>query len=595
MTPRPFLLRLFLPFFFVMILIILVCGTVLYYASQRTVHMQQIRNLDHLTRFIRQGLADAPDPTSEQQQARLREAAKVLDTRITLIGGDGRPIFDSHARVPSMDDHNNRPEITAARQHGVGQSTRESDTVHNPMIYVAQLVDPRDPGGVVVRLSYPRRLWLELGMPTWMVLLAGGISAAIAMGILSGLLQRQWIAPTRRLALAAGEMAAGNWHVRVEPEGADDIRYFSSRLNIAAAQAQRQLADLLHQRADLRALVDTLPDPILVTDARRKLVLINTPTAKLLQISPEKALGQPFVGVVNDEAVLGLLDQLDQDSPAGAAPVSIQREIHVARAGQRFTYQGFATRTTDGGAMIVLRDVTQLASAVQMKTDFVANASHELRTPIAAIKIAFDTLREVYQEDPRQSERCVRIIDGHIRRLEEMLADLLDLSRVESPDLKPDLTEVKASSLHAMLRSTMGPVARRKQVELRLGDSDAAEDIVFHGDERLLNLILRNLVENAIKFTPENGSVTTAITREDGRILLRVIDTGIGIPPEHLDRVFERFYQVNVSRTGAAGRGTGLGLAIVKHAVAALGGTIHLDSVLNEGTTVTCVLPQSSP
>ena len=248
--------------------------------------------------------------------------------------------------------------------------------------------------------------------------------------------------------------------------------------------------------------------------------------------------------------------------------------------------------------LLVLRDVSTLAGATQMKTDFVANASHELRTPIAAIKIAFETLREVYQEDPVQTERCISVIDGHLRRLEEMLRDLMDLSRVESADLKPRIAPVKITELLQACKSAVGAMARQKNVDLRLGDNDPATPPEICTDSRLVNLVLKNLVDNSIKFTPSGGRVTVSIRQSpeasNGRITLTVADTGIGIAPEHRERVFERFYQVDTVRGGSAGRGTGLGLAIVKHAVAALGGTVRLQSAVGAGTTVTCEFPQNA-
>jgi two-component system phosphate regulon sensor histidine kinase PhoR len=172
----------------------------------------------------------------------------------------------------------------------------------------------------------------------------------------------------------------------------------------------------------------------------------------------------------------------------------------------------------------------------------------------------------------------------------------LDLSRLESPDAEPRMGEVKPWDLFAIVRSTLGPTARQKGVDLRFGDDPVATPDSFRSDERLLHLVLKNLVENSVKFTPPGGSIILSLTEVDDKekpaVQLTVSDTGIGIPPEHLDRVFERFYQVDAARSGTAGRGTGLGLAIVKHAVAALGGTVKLQSTVGKGTTVTCVLPQ---
>jgi two-component system phosphate regulon sensor histidine kinase PhoR len=301
--------------------------------------------------------------------------------------------------------------------------------------------------------------------------------------------------------------------------------------------------------------------------------------------------------VVGDEALLDLIESVRQGAPRREdAP----RQVRLVRDGQHLTLQAHAERTAAGGALLVLRDVSTLSETVQMKADFVANASHELRTPIAAIKIAYETLREVYGEDPDQTERCLKIIDGHMTRLEEMLRDLLDLSRVESAELKPFVRELTSTDLFASLKAALGPLARQKLVELAFDDDDDDDDdgpVTFFGDERLLNLVTKNLVENSIKFTPPGGSVTvTVTTKEDPRAAaITVSDTGVGIPPEHLDRVFERFYQVDPARSGSAGRGTGLGLAIVKHAVHAMGGTVQLRSAVGRGTVVTFTIPQRQP
>jgi PAS domain S-box-containing protein len=348
------------------------------------------------------------------------------------------------------------------------------------------------------------------------------------------------------------------------------------------------------QRRDLRSLVDTLPDPILVTDTAGRVVLVNIPAADLLQLSPASVLGQKISSVVGEEALMQLLDAASGVAASWIVP-PVQREVRLLRGGHRRTFQSVAARNATGGSLLLLRDVTTMATAVQMKTDFVANASHELRTPIAAIKIAMETLRDVYGDDPEQAERCVNIIEGHIRRLEELLADLLDLSRLESPDAAPKLADVKPWDLFAIVRSTLGPTAREKGVDLRFNERTGGAD-VFRSDERLLNLVLKNLVENSVKFTPAGGSISVTLTWTEFHnrpaVVLRVADTGCGIPTEHLDRVFERFYQVDSARSGTAGRGTGLGLAIVKHAVAALGGTVSLESTVGVGTTVTCTLPQ---
>ncbi len=663
MSSRSFLFRLILPFAALMGLIIVVCGVAMRVAGETSARSEQIRDLDRFASLTREWLPEgmaAQDPLKLGPQ-RVGDAARVLNTRITLINGSGNVLFDSAAEVSHIDNQNSRVEVINARRGGIGVSDPDANPAEEA-IYIAELVDPARPDGLVVRMTYPRHVAAVLGAAAWPVVGASVTAAMLGILLFAMLLQRQWIGPTHRLADAAVAMSRGDWGRRVEPRRRRAALLLDA-LNEAASHAQQQLSDLNHQRADLQALVDALPDPIIVSDGQGKVTLINPPAARLLDMNRAKALGQGLVNLVNDVAVLQLFDKvrgisrdaaerrnghassvgqigrgsgqngsggngvgaLGAAQPAGAAADGapgdtppVTREIRLNRNGQWLTFQAVATRTAVGGVLLVLRDVSALAGAVQMKTDFVANASHELRTPIAAIKIAFETLRDVIEEDPNQGQRCLQVIDGHLRRLEEMLRDLLDLSRVENENLKPHVKQIKIDEMFSHIRSSLGPMAQKKLVELRLGwqgaknDADRGPDI-FHSDERLLNLVLKNLVENSIKFTPAGGSVTVSLkeglseppekagddqpppkpannAREP--VVLSVSDTGIGIPREHLDRVFERFYQVDPARSGSAGRGTGLGLAIVKHAVAALGGTVQIDSVVGQGSTVTCILPQ---
>ena len=583
MPPRPFLVRLLIPFIALWAVVSAASLGLTAWVARGSVYLDQVQTLDAAASAVRHGATDAD----------LRARATAAGCRITVVARDGAVRFDSLADPARMANHNDRPEVVDARRLGIGMAHHFSQTLGQPAVYLAVRVDPT---GDVVRVCYVHNAWASLQTPLWAVTITGAAITAFMVGVMAVTLQRQWVGPTRAVSAAAGRLAAGQWDARVDLRGSGEVRQLGSQVNHLAAQAEQQLAELKRQRRDLRSLVDTLPDPILVTDAAGRIELVNVPAADLVRLSPPRVVGQKTVNVVGDEALLQLLEAAGDVSPSWETP-AVYREVRLMRDGHRRTYQSFASRTATGGARLVLRDVTAMADAVQMKTDFVANASHELRTPIAAIKIALDTLREAYVDDPPQAERCVNIIDGHVRRLEDLLRDLLDLSRLESPDARPTLVDIKPWELFAGVRSTFGPTAREKGVDLRLGDDPITPDS-FHGDEHLLNLVLKNLVENSLKFTPAGGVVTVSMRAAEvdhkPALQLSVIDTGIGIPPEHRDRVFERFYQVDPARSGTAGRGTGLGLAIVKHAVAALGGTVRLESTVGGGTTVTCVLPQGA-
>jgi two-component system phosphate regulon sensor histidine kinase PhoR len=582
MTSRPVVIRLILPFAATIVLVVVACGIAIYSAGQRNVRLEQINDLNRLATLVREHLSG--DSITDDQRTQIHELARVLDTRITLIDAHGVVLLDTQADPAKMENHNGRPEVIAARTAGFGSSVRKSDTIHQRAVYVATPLDKDNPNGVVLRLSYPQSVWAKLNVPVWPILVAATLGALILMIWLGLILRSQWIEPIHALAETTDQMASGQWDARAHVRGAAELQFFSQRLNLAAEHAEVQLASLNHQRADLQALVDSLPDPIFLIDSSGQIALLNLAAAKIAQRPREAALNKRLVEIVNDEQIVGLYEAVIADSGSGVR----HSEIRSTRGGAPNVYQAVGLHAQAGGVLLVLRNVTTMATAMQMKTDFVANASHELRTPIAAIKIAFETLGDVYQEDPQQTEKCIGIIDGHIQRLEDMLADLLDLSRVESPDKKPDIAPLKAGEVFATIRSTMTPLARQKSVNLNFqGD----EEYAFPSDKRLLDLVVKNLVENSVKFTPAGGNVTVQIEPNNGDAIVRVVDTGIGISRQHLERVFERFYQVDAARSSAAGRGTGLGLAIVKHAVHALGGAVSLDSELGKGTRVECRFP----
>lgn len=428
-----------------------------------------------------------------------------------------------------------------------------------------------------------------------------------------------WLGPTwralREAARVTASQAQGDWRERAQlsldagevSRVARPARLLIDQLNRAGERTLRRLKDLARQQSDLFALVDALPDPILLADTRRKIILINAPAAALLGISKQKALDQPLEAVVTEPAVLSLFDRvasiaLEEKGEDGAPTLPLRKPVRLSRAGRPLSFQAVATRSAAGGVLVVLRDISTLDKALRMKADFVANAGHELRTPVSAIKAAYETLAEAGPGDARIAARCMTIMGGHLQRLEEMLRDLLDLSRVESGEAKPVWDSTTAGQLARDVQQLLGADADKKQVRLRLPIGDQA---TFVTDYRLLMLAVKNLVENAIKYTPPGGEVELTLQPADqgptdaakpvARIIIR--DTGVGIPREHLDRVFERFYQVDPARTGTnprtSGRGTGLGLSIVKHAISALGGTVRVDSEAGVGSTFTITLPQS--
>lgn len=364
-----------------------------------------------------------------------------------------------------------------------------------------------------------------------------------------------------------------------------------------------RLDGMRREYENLRAIFDAAAGPVMATNAAGDVVAANK-AAELFFDRRRGVVGANIEELFTQAEVLGL-------HAAAAGGTSGQKRVRVQRAEGVKVYQVLAApvrlkndgagRTGDdagqGGVAISLRDITELATAVQLKTDFVGNASHELRTPLSSIRAAVETLSEGAWEDPSMRGRLMQMIAGNVTRLEDLVRDLLDLSRLETPDAPVNIEPVAASAVAATLREVFERVCGERSITLEFELSPRLERMQTDG--RLLTLILKNLIDNSTKFAYERtavritGEVLEAADR-NGRIgaRFRVIDSGVGIPLGNQQRIFERFYQVDQSRAGGVQRrGTGLGLAIVKHAVKTLGGTIGVESVWKEGTTMTLELP----
>lgn len=370
---------------------------------------------------------------------------------------------------------------------------------------------------------------------------------------------------------------------------------------VADAFAQRDTAhtELAHQHDQLHHIIESLDEPVLVIDQEETIVFANRSASDFFQIKRERLIGAPAPQAVTQAPLLAAVRR------------ALTGGRHTARA-DLATHRGpriydvssapIATGDDASGAVLTLRDVTDLARAARMKTDFVANASHELRTPLAAIRAALDTARLAAEDNPEQMLRFIDMAPAHLRRLEEMTRDLIDLSRLESPDLRLGAEPLALNELCDSLRTLHEEQAQSRGVEIRFEWADSLGG--FRTDPRLIHLVLKNLLDNALKFCDEGSTVRVVGAIAMGgdarrRARFEVRDQGVGIPLNQQQRVFERFYQVDAARPGmpagsSSKRGTGLGLSIVKHAVGALGGEVGLESVYQQGTTVWFVIPEAA-
>ncbi len=369
-----------------------------------------------------------------------------------------------------------------------------------------------------------------------------------------------------------------------------------------ADQAEMTLASLEAAYGELATFLQVIDEPVLVCDERQMAILVNEAGRQWLDMATDDVLGRGIDEIFTNAEVLSL------HARAARGELCRRRVTIPGENGYRVADVSAVPVPVVGedegeghGVLLVLRDVTELARALQIRTDFAANASHELRTPIAALRGAVDTLQGPASRDEAMRTRLLSMLDENVLRLEDLIRDLLDLSRLEALEGSVRLALVPASELVRVLSQSFEPMCERGGVSLRFDLDPALERL--RTDRNLLTIILRNLIENAIKFSDQGDEVLVRGTIEAGAsgrspraCVFEVIDQGQGIPLPMQQRIFERFYQVDTSRDGSkVSRGTGLGLAIVKHAVRTLGGNIKVKSVWQRGTTMTVELAGAVP
>jgi two-component system, OmpR family, phosphate regulon sensor histidine kinase PhoR len=565
----------------------LAAGLVLDRAIDRNVTEQigmTLRRDAGLARDLARAEADLPR-TADALADRL---GRDLGIRVTVIAADGTVLGDTDLdgeALARIENHAGRPEVIAALRDGEGRSIRYSTTVSDRLLYLALRIDPSDPGRGILRVAVPLTAVREARQELRTQLLKAAILSVLAAAIFGWLLA---LRPSRRLeemSRAAGEIASGRLGVRARASrGDDEIGALARSMNRMADQLEERLALLAREHNQLQTVLDGMVEGVLLTGPDGTILLANAAFERIFRAQTPVRGRRPI-----EAARVPGLHEAFQAALATTEPLT--REIALGGADDRVIRASLAT-IREGGATIgtvaVFHDVTELKRLEQVRREFVANVSHELRTPLTAIKGYAETLRDGGLRDPARAAEFVEVIQRHAERLRDLIEDLLDLAAVEQGEARLALAPTPVRETVAQAEAVIRPAAAARSQTLAIDIPAGLPDALADRDR--LAQVLINLLDNAVKFTPERGRVTVSASAAAGRVTLAVGDTGVGIPPADLGRIFERFYRVDRSRDRREG-GTGLGLAIAKHLVQAMGGTIEVESRQGSGTTFRVTLP----
>jgi two-component system phosphate regulon sensor histidine kinase PhoR len=508
-------------------------------------------------------------------------------TRITVILPSGRVIGDSNEDPAIMDNHALRPEIIKARKGNVGRSIRFSTTLQERMMYVAIPLQEKKNIIAVIRTALPVTAVDQVLKAIQIKIILGGLFIALLAVGISLYVSRRISRPIEKLKQGADFFARGDLSHRLPGTDFVEIDSLVEALNQMAGQLEDRLNTIVRQKNELAAVLSSMAEGVMAVDMDEQIISINKAAARIFENLPENLLNRSIPEVIRNPDLQKFINK------ALSSKENLEEDITLYQRGERILYvHNTPLEEADGrrsGILVVLNDVTHLRKLENMRKDFAANVSHEIKTPLTAIKGFVETLRTGEGADSKETDRFLAIIEKHVNRLTAIIEDLIKLSKIEQQDEKSEI-HLEESSVKSVILSAIQTCREKAKAKEITIDLVCPEDIPVRLDSRLMAQAMVNLLDNAINYSSEKSDIQISATLKDKELRISVQDHGVGILKEHLSRLFERFYRVDKARSRELG-GTGLGLAIVKHIAHAHGGRVSVDSIPGKGSTFSLYLP----
>jgi two-component system phosphate regulon sensor histidine kinase PhoR len=526
---------------------------------------------------------------AETIDAICKEAGRLSATRITVILADGTVVGDSRETPGRMDNHAGRPEVITALGGQVGRSLRFSKTLMQRMLYVAMPVRDSQGTVAVLRTALPANtVEKEIRSIQLKIALGGCIIALLAAGI-SWIVSRRISRPIEQMKKSAAQFAGGDLSHRLNAPASEEMAGLADAMNQMAAQLDNRIKTIISQRNQLETVLASMLEGVVAIDSDERIVSINRAAAHLFENAPENCQNKNMQEVIRSPALQKFIrSALNNPGPA-------EEDITVYQNIERVIEAKSAPLLDAGrqqiGALVVFNDVTQLRRLENMRRDFVANVSHEIKTPLTAIKGFVETLHQGKVDKPNEEKRFLGIIQKHVDRLNSIVEDLLTLSRIETEDELKEINSEEVKIIEVFQAAIQLCRLKAEEKKIRI-DLDCEKNATAVLDPTLIEQAIVNLLDNALKYSEPQSTVLLKSHRQNSEAVISVQDHGIGIAQKHLSRIFERFYRVDKARSRNMG-GTGLGLAIVKHIAQAHGGYVAVESKLGEGSRFSIHLPQN--
>ncbi len=498
---------------------------------------------------------------------------KDSSVRVTYISSNGAVLYDSYKDNATMGTHIDRIEIKEAMEHGTGSSVRYSSELGKEMIYYALKLE----NGNIIRTSMPLNsdaIFENINIGYYFIALL--ISIVIAI-FLSFRITKIIINPLKELEYTTSKIANGELGKRVDIKTMDEFSVVGESFNHMADRLEESISESLDKQNKLEAILKSMDSGVVAVDSELKVMIINPYAKKIFGVKGD-IIGKKFNRYIMEEEVLNILKNSEDRVEIMIRYPEI-RNLRIRTA-------NIINGEEKIGTVAVVQDITDIKRLENMRSQFVANISHELKTPLTSIKGFAETLR--YVDDDETRNKFLDIIDEESDRLARLIHDILILYDIEQ-NRDPVYEEFSTKDIIQNVELLVMREAKAKNISV---DIEVEDDVILIGDRDKFKQMLLNLVYNAVKYTEPNGAVLVSSIKEKHNLIIKVKDTGIGISKEDLPRIFERFYRVDKARNRNSG-GTGLGLAIVKHIAISFNGTIDVKSTLGKGTTFIITIPIS--